>query len=210
MRSALTQQATKRLLEEYPRLPQAQVVVDETSDDIKRLYLLLVAHTSNGYRLGRDWLYDEKIKGTFIDSQTDLIATKMVQRVMSELAAEIAHGGCVDEYMRDQLIVFETIANGRSHVNGGVGAAEGSLHTRTCRWVAEKILPRQTSFDIAGGCTGVGFSAGEIYEERTGMEELIMRKNEEENGIEDCSEDVKDGDLRVCNDMAEQVEDLRT
>lgn len=210
MRTALTQQATKRLHEEYPQLLRAQVVVDETVDDPKRLYLLLVAHTSKGYRLGRDWLYDEKIKGTLNDSQTEFIATKMVQRVVSELAAEIAHGGCVDEYMRDQLVVFEAIADGRSHVDGGVGGSEGSLHTRTCRWVAEEILAGQASVDAAGGCTGVGFSAGEIYGERAGVEGLTVRKNERESRREDHIEDIGDGNLRVDDDdLVEQVDDLK-
>jgi RNA 3'-terminal phosphate cyclase (ATP) len=194
MRSALAQQATASLHEIYPHLPQPQVVVNETSNDPKRLYLFLVAHTASNYRLGRDWLYDEKMKTPLSDTQTELIATKMVQRVVDELDAEITHGGCVDEYMRDQLVVFEAIAEGRSRVDGGVGAAEGSLHTRTCRWVVEQVLAGQVSFDAVTGCTGVGFSPGEIYEERRGLEERIVLKNDEEGRDEaDYSGDVEGG-----------------
>ncbi|ERF71168.1 hypothetical protein EPUS_05997 [Endocarpon pusillum Z07020] len=170
MRSALVKKATDHVREKYPQLEPPEIVVNEDSGDPKRLYLLLVAHTSNGCMLGRDWLYDEKIKGALNESQTELIAEKMVQRVVGELAAEIAHGGCVDEYMRDQLVVFQALTNGPTHVDGGAGTGDGSLHARTCRWVAEQILPDQASFDAEGGCRGVGFAAGEIFEERKGVE----------------------------------------
>ena len=179
MRSALVERATARLLETCPQLEPAEIVVNEDSGDPKRLYLLLVVHTSNGYRLGRDWLYDEKIKGVLNEAQTELIARKMVQRVVDELALEIAHGGCVDEYMRDQLVVFQTLADGRSHVDGGLDTGEGSLHAKTCRWVAEQILDGQADFDINGGCTGVGFAAGEIYKERKVCFEPPIRINTE-------------------------------
>jgi len=169
MRFGLVKYATERLLEEHPQLQPTEVVVNEDSGDHKRLYLLLVAHTSNGYRLGRDWLYDGKIKGLLNESQTELIAKKMADRVVDEMAAEIAHGGCVDEYMRDQLVVFQTLADGRSLVAGGEDTGDGSLHTKTCWWVAEQILLGHASFDAVRGCTGVGFSAGEIYEGRKGV-----------------------------------------
>jgi RNA 3'-terminal phosphate cyclase (ATP) len=168
MRSALLEQTTAQILKQYPHLPPPEIAVNEDSSDPKRIYLLLVAHTSSGHLLGRDWLNDEKIKGLPNDSQTTLIASKMAHRVMDELATEITHGGCVDEYMRDQLVIFQTLAAGRSHINGGADTGEGSLHTQTCRWVAEQILPgSQAHFDAASGCcTGVGFSAGESYGER--------------------------------------------
>lgn len=182
MRMALVEQATTQIRDRYPGLPPAEVVVNEDSGDPKRLYILLVAHTSNGYRLGRDWLYDEKIKGSLKASHTEPMAKKMVQKVVDDLAVEIAQGGCVDEYLRDQLVVFETLADGRSHVNGGGDTREVSLHTRTCRWVAEQILAEQARFDAAGACTGVGFSAGEVFARRKG---LIMQTTAELDPEED-------------------------
>lgn len=178
-RSALIAETTQTLNERFPTLTptEVEIVLDEDSADPKRVYLLLVAHTSNGFRLGRDWLLDEKIKSPLDDSQIELLARKMAQRVTDELGSEIAHGACVDEYMRDQLVVFETLAQGRSFVNGGVDSGHGSLHTQTCRWVVEQVLGGQASFEGAGGerCTGVGFAAGENYEGRTAGENRTGR-----------------------------------
>lgn len=209
MRLSLVGKAADRVCEKYPQLEPPEIVVNEDSGDPKRLYLLLVAHTSNGYRLGRDWLYDEKIKGALNQSQTELIAEKMVQRVVGELAAEIAHGGCVDEYMRDQLVVFQALTHGRSHVGGAVAAGAGSLHARTCRWVAEQVLAGQASFDAVGGCQGVGFAAGEIYEERKGMGKLILQKNEEQAG-EGMGRhgSTNSNDEKVGIQLVESLEDL--
>lgn len=209
MRLALIEEATRLLLEQYPNLPPAELLLNEDSGDPKRLYLLLVAHTSNGYRLGRDWLFDEKIKGVLNESQTELIAKKMSQRVVGELAAEIAHGGCVDEYMRDQLVVFETLAEGTSYVDGGFGTGEGSLHTKTCRWVAEQILADQAKFDVKGGCRGVGFSAGEIYEERKGTKEILLHKERRREEINSLG-DSKIGDQVIDGELAEELDDLET
>lgn len=207
MRMALIEQATRQVHDRYPQLQPAEVAVDEDSGDPKRLYLLLVAHTTNGCRLGRDWLYHEKIQGAPSKSQAELIAEKVVDKVIGELALEIAHGGCVDEYMRDQLVVFETLADGKSHVDGGLNTGEGSLHTKTCRWVAEQILADQAHFDAAGHCTGVGFSAGEIYEDRKGVETKIMRRNDESHREETADlGNIKDSDQEADNEIAEKLE----
>jgi RNA 3'-terminal phosphate cyclase (ATP) len=207
MRSALLEQATAHILAQYPHLPPPEIAVNEDSGDPKRLYLLLVAHTSNGHRLGRDWLHDEKIKGTPNESQTAFIASKMAHRVIDELATEIAHGGCVDEHMRDQLVIFQTLAAGRSHISGGADTGEGSLHTQTCRWVVEQILLGHVHFDSASSwCAGLGFSAGEIYGER-------KREGERDQSvsIDDSSEEkVQETRLRrdVPSELADQLENL--
>lgn len=83
----------------------------------------------------------------------------MVKRVAAELIGEIEHGGCVDEYLRDQLVVFQALAAGRSVVLGGKNGSvrvEPSLHAKTAQWVARKIL--RVDFDDDGGCEGVGFA----------------------------------------------------
>jgi RNA 3'-terminal phosphate cyclase (ATP) len=110
------------------------------SGDPKRFYLLLVAITTEGHRLGRDWLYDQKINLKSLDS----VPSKLIKQVTKELEAEISHGGCVDEYMRDQLVVFQALADGPCNVDTGRDEfgtdIEGSLHTQTAEWVAQKIL----------------------------------------------------------------------
>ncbi|KAI8998900.1 RNA 3'-terminal phosphate cyclase [Trametes punicea] len=52
-----------------------------------------------------------------------------------ELVSNLAHGGCVDEYMQDQMIIFLALAHGRSRVKTG----PLTLHTRTAIWVAEQF-----------------------------------------------------------------------
>ena len=174
MRSALIKHTTQALAN-HPNLPPVLVGLAEPSDDPKRIYLLIVASTSNGYRLGRDWLYDQKIKTPYLnDAQTDALASKMAQRVTTDLLTEIAHGHCVDEFMRDQLVVFEALAQGTSVVAGqGDGGEEEeeedgeSLHTKTCRWVVQKILGNEDNGDLSPGTTpGIGFVAGEVYFDR--------------------------------------------
>lgn len=147
-----------------------------SSGDERRLYVLLVAHTSNGYRLGRDCLSTgRKITN---DSERRQIVAQVVGTVTRELVAECRKGGCVDEYAEDQIVVFQALTHGRSVVDNGraqlrgngnsnsngkgkgkgVGArgvdggGEGSLHTRTVRWVCEEML--DSIFDDEGGCAG--------------------------------------------------------
>ena len=68
--------------------------------------------------------------------------------VVNGLEEELAHGGCVDEYLRDQLVVFQALAGwsasvdyGNKNKNGkGKGKEVVNLHTKTVEWVAEEIL----------------------------------------------------------------------
>jgi RNA 3'-terminal phosphate cyclase (ATP) len=81
-----------------------------------------------------------------------------VVQVSDDLLAEMEHGGCVDEYLRDQLVVFQALADGRSTVYGGMmkdTPLKPSLHARTAQWVAKEILG--VEFDDKGGCEGIGF-----------------------------------------------------
>ncbi|KAF2019796.1 EPT/RTPC-like protein [Aaosphaeria arxii CBS 175.79] len=135
----------------------------EDSRDAKRYYLLVVATTSTGMKLGRDWLYDRGVRA----GKTDGIAREMLRKVLLDMKAELDHEGCVDEWMRDQLIVFQGLAEGKSEVNGGrrrmKNGEEGqlvepSLHAKTAQWVAAELL--NVSFDDEGGCEGVGYAPG--------------------------------------------------
>jgi RNA 3'-terminal phosphate cyclase (ATP) len=89
------------------------------------------------YKLGRDWLYDRKVRSP---EQT---ATELVDRVSHDLYAEWSSGAYVDEHMRDQLVVFQALAEGESFTFGG-SAATGeprvaSLHAKTAEWVVEQL-----------------------------------------------------------------------
>ncbi|PVH94509.1 RNA 3'-terminal phosphate cyclase [Periconia macrospinosa] len=148
-------------------IPEIQTTTSFTpSHHPKRIYLLLVATTSTGIKLGHDWLYDRRIDVT---SPIDSIVESLVAKVVQGLLREVRHGGCVDEWMRDQIVVFQALAGGVCGVHGGrrrrkkengdeeEGTLEPSLHARTAMWVAEQILG--VKFDAENGtCVGVGFA----------------------------------------------------
>ena len=166
-RSIVRDKVTAQLLAYYPDI-EILFPVDEDSRSDKRLYLLLVAEISNGYRLGCDWLFDMKSQGSTMDQKCE----KLVSRVVKDLKRELKHEGCVDEYMQDQLVVFQALAAGKTQVDGGK-TRETTLHTKTARWVAEQIVG--VKFDELGQCEGVGFVVGEDFKKK--------RMNEEEDAV---------------------------
>ncbi|KAI1616237.1 RNA 3'-terminal phosphate cyclase/enolpyruvate transferase [Exophiala viscosa] len=129
-----------------------------SSGDERRLYILLVAHTVNGYALGRDYL----ASGKNISSDNDRrhIIDQAVRQVVHVFAHECERGGCVDEFAEDQIVVFQALASGKTSVVAGKHdrmekereMETGSLHTRTVRWVCYEVLG--TVFDGQGGCEG--------------------------------------------------------
>lgn len=153
-RDLIRSKVVERLFGCYPEVDILFPVEEDTKNGA-RLYLLIVAETSKGYRLARDLLWDRKINSATVDT--------VVKTVVKDLEKEIEHGGCVDEYMQDQLVVFQTLAEGRSTVDSGHNA-RASLHTQTARWVAEQVL--KLKFDEQGTCHGCGFQVGEVFLDR--------------------------------------------
>jgi RNA 3'-terminal phosphate cyclase (ATP) len=131
----------------------------ELSGHQKRLYVLLVATTSTGCRLGRDWLYMQRI------TSLSAAVSEMVKRVVNDLDAEIRGDGCVDEHMSDQLVVFQALAKGRSMIRGKKeedgSVSESTLHAQTAWWVVSELLG--VDVDGEGVCEGVGFVVGDEF-----------------------------------------------
>lgn len=158
--------------------PDIDVSFEDSKHD-KRFYLLLVATTTTGVKLGRDWLYDHRVQA----GKLEAVMSNITKKVVGDLIEEIAHGGCVDEFLRDQLVIFQTLAKGKAMVDGGsMGKVlvEPSLHARTAQWVAGEMLG--VEFDGEGGCEGVGF--GETQAEEGEMEE-DLKKSFESLRVED-------------------------
>ena len=86
-----------------------------------------------------------------------------MKKVVGDLIHEIAHGGCVDEYMQDQIVVFQALAAGKAEVDCGIDR-EATLHTKTARWVTEQVVG--TGFDGLGRCQGLGYVVGEDFQKR--------------------------------------------
>jgi RNA 3'-terminal phosphate cyclase (ATP) len=123
----------------------------EDSKHDKRYYLLVVATVPmssitpfpsgpTAYKLSRDWLYDRKVRSP------EQAASELVDKVTYNLHAEWSSGAHVDEHMRDQLIVFEGLAENGSQTYGGRSKTgetrEASLHARTAEWVLEQMQKR--------------------------------------------------------------------
>jgi RNA 3'-terminal phosphate cyclase (ATP) len=90
----------------------------EQSGSSARTYVLIVAHTSEGYRLGRDVLYGRKVKNVSAEAAlAETIANDVVKQIMREMR----RGSCVDEYMEDQLVIWQALATSESRVDSGSG-----------------------------------------------------------------------------------------
>ena len=149
----------------YSRNNDGLEVLCEDSKHDKRLYLILVAtipaepDSTQTYKLARDWLYDRKLPRS---GGHDRAATEMAERVAYELYQEWESGAWVDEHMRDQMVIFQALAAGRSVTYGGKDEdgelREPSLHARTAEWVARKVLG--VKFSEEEGCEGIEFVNG--------------------------------------------------
>jgi len=143
----------------------------EISGYSKGIYLILVATTTTKVKLGSDWQYDLDQKGNGL---LDVVPTT-VKRAVDKLVTEVKHGGCVDEYMRDQLVVFQALAKGKGHIDGGLTAdskpLQPSLHALTAQWVASEMVGAKFN-NNKGTYDGIGLAAGEIYAERKSLARL--------------------------------------
>lgn len=163
-RNSIRDKVTAQLLAYSPDI-EVSFPVHEKSGSDKRFYLLLVAETSNNYRIGRDWLFDQKARGLSVEQ----VCEKLVSKVMKDLKKELKHGGCVDEYMQDQLVIFQALAAGKAEVDCGI-VREATLHTQTARWVTEQVVG--TSFDELGRCQGLRYAGGKDFQKRR---ELLLQ-----------------------------------
>jgi RNA 3'-terminal phosphate cyclase (ATP) len=163
-----------------------ETAVSEDSGRDSRTYIMLVAHTTNHWRIGRDVLYSRKIKN---DGEARALAERASVNVVQQLADELARGGCVDEYLQDQLVIFQALASGTSVVDAGKvdgKAYEGSLHTRTVRWVCEELLNDQICFGKEWECNGLAQN-GEVQPALSGITaafDSIRLESPREKGME--------------------------
>jgi RNA 3'-terminal phosphate cyclase (ATP) len=88
------------------------------------LGILIVAKTTTGCLLAGSALSSpKKVAGQVgIDAAAELFAT-------------LQNGGCVDEWLQDQLIIFMALAEGSSEILTG----SLTLHTQTAIWIAEEM-----------------------------------------------------------------------
>ncbi|KAF9228595.1 RNA 3'-terminal phosphate cyclase [Gyrodon lividus] len=108
-------------------------------------------------------LWAETDKGCLIGGSAVSTKDKKPENVGEEAAEELMrnlkHGGCVDEYLQDQIIIFLALAKGRSIVKAG----PLTDHTRTAIHVAQQMTGAQFHIDEGTPsstiitCDGIGF-----------------------------------------------------
>jgi len=67
------------------------------------------------------------------------------------LARELRQGGCFDEHMQDQLLVFMALADGESRIR----VNEISLHTKTSMWICSELTGAAFSVSPDGECNSI-------------------------------------------------------
>jgi len=132
------------------------IIASDSCHD-RRWYFLLIAVTENGYRIGRDSYFEYKMKDQF------KIPPKLVERVVRDFKIELAHCGCVDEHLRDQLVVFQTLADGDCAIDVGTTASletlPPSLHAETAIWVSKHVVKARWGGQTQ--CSGISLTAPE-------------------------------------------------
>jgi RNA 3'-terminal phosphate cyclase (ATP) len=152
-----------------------KVMEDSRTDG--RWYILLVATSTAGLRWGRDVVCGMPKK----TKSREVFVRRLASDVCKELYKEVSVGGQVDEHLQDQVVCFQALTEGYSSfprddsasaiehleiteeeahrwdVNGPFG--NGSLHTRTARWVVHELLPEVEFYSNGDTVKGVGFSS---------------------------------------------------
>lgn len=145
-----------------------------------RLYILIVAHTSTGFRLGHDILghrpkndsakgakrgkkqgrhrkgqkppHTERRQQNTAMEDVDAVIDECVRGIVREIEGPVVDGAstssakkrsCLDQYMRDQIVVFEAL--GRLNTEGDRSEVQEderhwTLHTQTAQWVCREML----------------------------------------------------------------------
>ena len=129
------------------------------------IYILLVAHTSNGFRIGGDVLLGDiktsraKRKHTrnrnHNNHEDEMIPRihALVQKCIDDFykqlydpsidSQEARHVPCVDEHMRDQLVIFEALGDQTCDDNAQLQREDErywSVHTQTAQWVCRQFM----------------------------------------------------------------------
>ncbi|CAJ2503989.1 Uu.00g113830.m01.CDS01 [Anthostomella pinea] len=141
----------------FPDVDINFVLMEESGHDA-RMYTLLVAHSETGQRWGRDFLYNRAWK----KKTPETLSAEISREVCKQLAREIATRGVVDEYLQDQLVVFQALAEGRTSFHRGdepadmdappTGAAKGGdqLSTSMDGLKLEKRMRKDRMYELFG------------------------------------------------------------
>ncbi|KAI0913465.1 RNA 3'-terminal phosphate cyclase-domain-containing protein [Ustulina deusta] len=110
MREPMEKAMVEYLGHEFPEA-DINFVLNEESGHDARMYALAVAHSESGLRWGRDFLYDRSWKKKQVTTISKEIAKTITKRLLEQT---VVHAAAVDEYLQDQLVVFQALAEGRT------------------------------------------------------------------------------------------------
>ena len=125
MAKSMAEIAAQKLHEYLPDIKPQLEVVKEPKAVGSGSGILIVATTTTGCLLAGSSIGKPKKRPeqVAVDAANELVAT-------------LEDGGCVDEWLQDQLILFMALANGTSEIITG----SLTLHTQTAIWLAEKVV----------------------------------------------------------------------
>ncbi|KAJ6513780.1 RNA 3'-terminal phosphate cyclase domain-containing protein [Mycena vitilis] len=89
-------------------------------------------------------------------------AAAVGEEAADELIKGLEAGGCVDEWLEDQIIIFMALAFGTSAVRCGKDGL--TLHTKTAIWVAEQLTDAKFDITVEDSghtiirCKGIGYT----------------------------------------------------
>ena len=116
--------------------------------------VVLWAKTSSGCVLGGSAMLDKKSANAGAARQVAVAASQ-------SLGAELRHGGCVDQHLQDQMIVFMSLAKGTSRFRSG----PLTLHTETAMYMCGLLTGATFAVEKTGPgpavvieCRGIGFT----------------------------------------------------
>lgn len=110
------------------------------SSPVVGLGVQLWAHTSSGAILSSNGYLDTKANKGPLDA---VAIHGLAMRVVESLRVVAISGACVDEYTADQLLVFMSLASGRSELLVEPPGDHSSLHMATVMKIAAQLLPTQ-------------------------------------------------------------------
>lgn len=109
MHSHLTNALAKGLDDHFPNVDVEFKDPEESGHD-SRMYVLLTAYGKTGLRWGRDFLYNRNRKKKTLEK----LSSEISLQVVKDLYDEVSRRGVVDEFLQDQLVVFQALAEGES------------------------------------------------------------------------------------------------
>jgi RNA 3'-terminal phosphate cyclase (ATP) len=186
MHEAMTEALVGDLEELFPSVEHSFKVIEDSGAD-SRIYVLLVAKAGM-VRWGRDILTSmpKKAKGKGPAQTANSLCATISRKLVKELYEEVSMGGVVDEFLHDQLVIFQALAEGRTSFPRGEAKdnleqsmtrlyiddkklrkektdkpfGDGSTHTTTARWVTAELLPGVGWYNKGNICEGIGMQSG--------------------------------------------------